>query len=301
MLKGSIPALITPFTPTGEVDFSALSALMTWHCEMQSDGIVLCGSTGESATLSHEEKLEIFSVAVKTVQGRIPVIAGTGTNDTRTTLRLTQEAQELGVDACLLITPYYNRPTPEGCYLHFEEISRLGLPMILYHNPARTGSHLQPAALAHLATLPHMIAIKDATGDIPYLIDLLRISSVPVFTGDDVFVVAAMAQGCVGSISTIANVIPSEWKELCSTLSNNDFARGRAIYQHYLPLIKAMSLEPNPQCVKYALSLLQRCAARMRLPLLEPRQESKQRIELAMQETGSLDLLHNHNPLPVLN
>jgi len=185
MIEGSIVALITPFDEGGRVDFTALEKLIAWHIEEGTDGLVLCGSTGEGSSLSIEEKRAIFETAVKSGKGKITLIAGTGSNQTQESVALTQEAKNIGVDACLAIVPYYLRPTPEGCYRHFAEIAEADLPMIVYHHPGRTGIKLSADALAHICEIPQVIGIKEASGDLSLALEILRKTNKPLFSGDD--------------------------------------------------------------------------------------------------------------------
>ena len=283
MIQGSIVALVTPFTREGEVDYTTLLELIEWHIASSTDGIVLCGTTGEAPTLSHHEKICIFKQAVSVAKGKIPLIAGTGTYDTRDSVQMTKEAKEIGIDAALVIQPYYNRPTPEGCFQHFQEISKVGLPIIVYHNPIRTGMKIPINVMARIAELPCVIAIKETTGDLNYAIELMQQISTPIFAGDDVLTIPLMAVGAVGIISMVANIIPCEWKKLTTLLLARQFDEGREFFRRYYPLLKAMTLETNPQCLKYALSVMEKCDVKMRLPLIEPQDVVKQQIVAALE------------------
>jgi 4-hydroxy-tetrahydrodipicolinate synthase len=289
MFKGSIVALVTPFDAQGNVDFVTLSQLVEWHIESSTDAIALCGTTGESPTLSHEETLEVFRVAVAASQGRIPIIAGTGSNDTVKTIQLTKEAKEIGVDAALVVVPYYNRPMPEGCFQHFEALSQVGLPMILYHHPARTGIKLPVKALARILELPYMVAVKDATADLDYALELMQCTKTPLLSGDDSLLLPHMASGACGVVSIVANIIPREWKILTHLMLSDEVGKGREYFQRYYSLVKSMVLETNPQCVKYALSLMGKCLPSLRLPLTLPQEEVLQQIEKEMQAAKLLN------------
>ena len=174
MFRGSIVALATPFNEQNEVDFKNLCELIEWQIELGTDGTVLCGSTGEDPTLSHAEKLQIFKEGVPAYKGRVPIIAGTGCNDTARSVDLTLQAKAAGVDGALVILPYYNRPTPEGCFLHYQELSKIGLPLIIYDNPARTGIKLSVQSMKRLCQLPNIVGIKDATGNLDYALELIH-------------------------------------------------------------------------------------------------------------------------------
>lgn len=288
MFKGSIVALVTPFTSTNEVDYRTLGELIEWHIESATDAIVLCGTTGESPTLSFEEQVRIFQEAVLAAKGRIPLIAGTGSNNTQHAYLLTQEAKKAGVDAALVILPYYNRPTAEGCFQHFQELSKIGLPLIVYHHPGRTGIKLPVKAMARLTTLANVVAIKEASGDLDYLMELIQEIKVPILSGDDSLVLPMVAAGALGVISIVANLIPREWKILTTLLLADQLDEAREFFYRYYPLTKSMVLEVNPQCVKYALSAMGKCSSSLRLPLVEPQESVKRQI---LQELIKTNLL----------
>ena len=276
MFKGTIVALATPFTEQDQVDFRALCELIEWHIDSGTDAIVLCGTTGEAPTLSNTEQIAIFKEGVLTSKGRIPIIAGTGTYNTNQCIEITHAAKKAGVDGALVVVPYYNRPTPEGCFQHFQAISKVGLPMIIYHHPGRIGIKLPVKALLRIAEIPNVVAIKDSTADLDYMIELIQQTSLPILTGDDTLVLPTIAVGGVGVFSVVANLIPQEWKQLTSLLLNDKSKEARELFRQFFPLAKSMFLETNPQCVKFALGMLGKCSSKMRLPLIEP-QESTQR------------------------
>lgn len=277
--KGSFVALATPFTEKGEVDLEAIAGLIEWHIASETDGIVLCGTTGESPTVTHEEKLSIFKLGAEVAAGRIPIIAGTGSNDTRSAVSLTEEAQGCGVDGALVVVPYYNRPTPEGCLLHFAEVAKVGLPLIAYHHPGRTAVKLPVETLAEIASLPSVAAVKEGSCDLDYATELLSRTATPIFTGDDSLLLPFMSVGAIGVISIVANIIPQQWHHLTQLMLKGNAEEARALFFPIFPLVKSMVLETNPQCVKYALSLMGKCGAKMRLPLVEPKQATKELIE----------------------
>lgn len=288
MFKGSIVALATPFDEQGNVDFKTLAELVEWQIESSTDAIVLCGTTGESPTLSPEETLRIFETGVLVSSGRIPIIAGTGTNHTAKAAEVTQQAKEIGVDGALVVLPYYNRPMPEGCFQHFQELSKVGLPMIVYHHPARTGIKLSIKTLSRIAELPNVVAIKDATGDLDHALELMHQIKTPVLTGDDSVALPLMAAGAMGVISIVANIIPRQWKLFTTLMLSDEVAEGREYFKRYYSLVKSMVLETNPQCVKYALSLMGKCSPSLRLPLTEPDDAVKLQIEKEMRKAGLL-------------
>lgn len=288
MFKGSIVALATPFTEQNEVDYKALHELIEWHMDSSTDAIVLCGTTGEAPTLSHEELVKIFKEGVIAAKGRIPLIAGTGSYDTRHALQLTEDAKRAGVDGALVVLPYYNRPTPEGCIQHFQVLSEVGLPMIVYHHPGRMGIKLPVKALARIADIPNVVAIKDATGDLDHTLELIHQIDIPVLSGDDTLVLPMMAAGAVGIISIVANIIPREWKILTTLMLADQLDEAREFFRRYYSLVKSMVLETNPQCVKYALSAMGKCSSKMRLPLIEPQEATKQQIMSELEKANLL-------------
>lgn len=285
MFKGSIPALVTPFTDAGEIDYASFDALVQWHVEVETDALVICGITGECPTLTAEENQALIARAVRITQGAIPIIAGTGSASTRLTIEQTECAQKAGADACLVIVPYCNRPTAAGCMAHYQAVSQVGLPMIVYHHPSRTNVKLAVDALAEILSLPHVVGVKEGSADLVYTTELCQRTKVPLLCGDDILTPALMGIGACGVISIVANVIPRQWKVLCAHFLNGDFTVGRTLFRQYQTLIESLTLEINPQCVKYALSLLEKCKPHMRLPLVEPRGETKRKIEEAIQET----------------
>lgn len=284
MWQGCFVALVTPFTSSGEIDFSALRALVSWHLQEKTDGIVVCGTTAETPTLSDEEQEAILQTVLDEVKGRIPVIMGTGTNDTRKSVQKTERAKQLGADGCLVIVPYYNRPTPEGCFLHYQAIACVGLPMIVYLNPVRTAVHLSVEAVVRIAALPQVVGIKDCTGELQYVKELIANTRKPVFSGDDILTLPIMRMGGVGVISMVSNLIPNLWREFVALLKEEQFSQAEELEKCCINLCQSIILETNPQGVKYALSLLGRCQSFMRLPLIEPRLATKDAIRSALEE-----------------
>jgi len=294
MFKGSIVAIVTPFTQGGEVDYAAFKELVDWHVVEGTDAIVCCGTTGEAPTLSSEEQIQIFKTALDVSKKRVPIIAGTGTYDTRKTVERTQKAKELGVEGCLVVVPYYSRPTPEGCIAHYTEVDKVGLPMIVYHHPGRTGVRLSAEALAEIAKLPSVVALKEASGGLELIQEIKQISDIAIFSGDDTLTFEMMKLGAVGGISIVANVIPKAWKEIVESFLQGNHERAKELNTLYAPLVEAMVLETNPQCVKYAVSLLGKCKPYLRLPLLEPRKANKLAILQALTEHASVkSLMHS--------
>lgn len=276
MLSGSIVALITPFTKENKIDKKALETLIHWHVENKTDGIVCFGTTGEGWALSQREKLEVLKIALDVSQKKIPIIAGTGTYDTKKTYGLTKKAYDMGADAALVVVPYYNRPSQEGIFYHFKEISKIGIPIILYHHPGRTGVWVKKETFERLSNLKNIIAIKEASGDKAFIKDLIQLKKFPVFSGDDILTEFVLRQGGVGNISIIANIIPKIWKNFICKREN--------MTEMLKELCSIMVLETNPQCVKYALSLMKKCMFKTRLPLVIPQEKNQKIIEKTLKK-----------------
>ncbi len=284
MLEGSLVALVTPFFEDGSIDFTSFCKSVSWQIEQGTKGLVICGSTGESSTLSSLEQEELISLAVKEAKGRIPIIAGTGSNDTRVAVERTLKAKNAGADASLLIFPYYNRPTFEGCLRHLQKVNECNFPFLLYHNPGRTGGRFSPAQLAEFLTIENTIGIKEAAGDVDHCLEVMRLSSKPLFSGDDTLSLPLIASGARGSISIIGNLVPKEWSLFIKYALEGNFTKARELYYFFAPLCKAMFLETNPQCIKYAMSLEGYCKPHMRLPLVVPKEQIRKQIAETYQD-----------------
>ena len=270
MIKGSIVAIVTPMFEDGSLDRDSLRKLLDWHIAEGTDGIVIVGTTGESATVSPEEHCELVKLAVDHVARRIPVIAGTGGNSTVEAIALTRHAKEVGADASLQVVPYYNRPTQEGMYRHFRTIAEaVDLPIILYNVPGRTVADMGNETIARLAPIDNIVGVKDATGNIGRGIDLLRMvdKSFAVYSGDDATAMALMFCGGAGNISVTANVAPRAMHELCAAAMAGDIARAIEINNRVLDLHGKLFIEPNPVPVKWALAEMGKMPAGLRLPL----------------------------------
>ncbi|MES2200273.1 MAG: 4-hydroxy-tetrahydrodipicolinate synthase, partial [Chlamydiota bacterium] len=260
MLQGSIVALITPFLADGEIDLPSFRKLVSWQIEQGSNALVICGSTGESSTLSSQEQKQLIEIAVLEARGRVPIIAGTGSNDTRVAVERTNLAKEAGADGCLVIFPYYNKPTLEGCTAHFEKISQCNLPFIIYHHPGRTGLCFSPKELANLCTLPNVTGLKEASGNVEAALEFMRFSKVSLFSGDDSLALPLIAMGAKGSISITGNIRPREWAYFIQRALIGDIEGARQLYSSLSSICRVMVLETNPQCIKYAMSLEGHCA-----------------------------------------
>lgn len=291
LFKGSIPALVTPFR-NGKVDEKAFVALVERQIAAGTHGVVVCGTTGEASTLSHEEDMAVVELCVKTVAGRIPVIAGTGSNSTVEALGLLQHAKKVGAHAALIVNPYYNRPTQEGVYAHYKTLTEaVQLPIFLYNVPGRTGSDMSVELVARLSQLPNVIGIKDASADLSRVArhsSLCKQGFIQI-SGEDPSAVAFNAQGGVGCISVTANVAPEQCAKMQEATLRGDYAEARRINDTLARLHRAMFLEASPAPAKHALSLLGLCADELRLPLVPVQSQAvKDEIKAAMQEAGVL-------------
>lgn len=291
MISGSMVALVTPMDAQGGLDWDTLSKLVDFHLQEGTNAIVAVGTTGESATLDVHEHVEVIRRVVDQVAGRIPVIAGTGANSTREAVELTQNAKSVGADACLLVTPYYNKPTQEGLYQHFHHIAEnVAIPQILYNVPGRTACDMLPETVERLSKVANIIGIKEATGDLQRAQDILnRVSSdFLVYSGDDATAVELMLMGGKGNISVTANVAPRAMAELCAAAMRGDAATARAINERLMPLHKNLFIESNPIPVKWALHEMGLMQDGIRLPLtwLSPR--CHEPLRQAMRQSGVL-------------
>lgn len=270
MIQGSMVALVTPMTPDNSLDWPALRKLVDWHLEQGTNAIVAVGTTGESATLDIEEHLDVIKAVVDQVNGRIPVIAGTGANSLTEALELTEGAERAGADACLLVTPYYNKPTQEGLYLFHKTIAeRVKIPQYLYNVPGRTGVDMLPETALRLAAIPNIKGIKEATGDMVRAKTLIEQSPEDfiVISGDDATAVELMLLGGRGDISVTANVVPRAIADLCALAIEGQTEQARALNDRLMPLHNAMFVEANPIPVKWALMQMGRVQSGIRLPM----------------------------------
>ena len=291
MFKGSITALITPFRD-GAVDDDAFRAFVDWQIGEGTAALVPCGTTGESPTLSHDEHMRVVEICVEAAAGRVPVIAGTGSNSTAEAIRLTRHAREAGAAAGLVVMPYYNKPTAEGQYRHYKAIhDAVDLPILIYNIPGRSVVDMSVETMARLAELPRIVGVKDATADLARPM-LTRLAIGPEFcqlSGEDITVVPFLAQGGHGCISVTANVAPRLCAELHAAWAARELDKVNALNERLTPLHRALFVESSPGPVKYAVSLLGRCAAEQRLPLCEVAESTKQRVRAAMQSAGLLN------------
>lgn len=285
---GSMVALVTPFRD-GKVDWAALEALVEAQVDAGQSGLVPCGSTGESATLSHEEHTEVVAFTVKRARGRVPVIAGTGSNSTAEAVRLTREAEKAGAAGALLISPYYNKPTQAGIVEHYRAVANAsGLPLIAYNIPGRTSSTIEPETLARLGEIPTMVAVKDSTGSLDRVMDTIAAcgDSLAVLSGDDSLTLPILALGGRGVISALANVLPREMADLARLGLEGRWDDARRLHYRMLPMMRACFLETNPIPVKAALAMLGRCSDEVRLPLLPMSEAPRERLRRALRDFG---------------
>jgi len=291
MIKGSLVAIVSPMREDGSLDYDAYRRLIEWHIAEGTNGIVAVGTTGESPTVDHEEHCELIRVAVETVRGRVPVIAGTGGNSTAEAIELTAYAKGVGADATLQVVPYYNKPTQEGLYQHFRKVAEtVDLPVILYNVPGRTVADLATETTLRLTQVPGIVGLKDATGDLARVSDLLKRApkSFAVYSGNDDTALALMLLGGHGVISVTANVAPRLMSELCKSALSGDLSGARALNNRLLPLHLKLFVEPNPIPVKWALAKTGRIGGGIRLPLVQLSAANQPVVEAALRELGLL-------------
>jgi 4-hydroxy-tetrahydrodipicolinate synthase len=291
MIKGSIVAIVTPMFEDGSLDKESLRKLLDWHVAEGTDGIVIVGTTGESATVSPEEHCELIRLTVEQIGGRIPVIAGSGGNSTSEAIALTRHAKAVGADATLQVVPYYNRPTQEGMYRHFKAIAEaVDIPVILYNVPGRTVADMANETVVRLSSVDNIVGLKDATGNVGRGIELLREvdKSFAVYSGDDPTAMALMFCGGAGNISVTANVAPRAMHELCEAAMSGQIARAVEINNRVLSLHSKLFIEPNPVPVKWALTEMGKMPSGLRLPLAPLSAHYHDTVRAALRESGVL-------------
>lgn len=291
MFSGSMVALVTPMLENGAIDFNALQELLEWHIDAKTSAIVAAGTTGESATLDPEEQFELISFIVKKVAKRIPVIAGAGTNSTKTTLALSNNAKRAGADACLLVTPYYNKPTQLGLYEHYKTIAEtVSLPVILYNVPGRTACDLLPETVEALSKVKNIIGIKEATGQLARAVDIMKRcpKSFELYSGDDPTAIELMQHGARGVISVTANIHPEKMARMCDDMAGGNITSAKKINEELNLLHHKLFLEANPIPSKWALQQMNKIASGIRLPLLPLDPKFHQEVKEAMLHAGVL-------------
>lgn len=290
MFSGSYVALVTPFK-NGKVDEETLVKLVEFHAANGTAGIVPCGTTGESATLSYEEHERVIDISVKAARGRLQVIAGTGSNSTDEAITLSRYAEKAGCDAVLLVSPYYNKPTQKGLYLHFKAVAdSIKIPVILYNIQSRTGVNMEPATIARIAAdCKNVAAIKEASGSLDQMAQVIaRCPSMDVLSGDDALTLPLLAIGGKGVVSVIANILPRETADLVTAFQAGDLARARELHYKLMGVVKSMFIETNPIPVKTAMGMLGMCSPDLRLPMCSMDEANRAKLEQALRDYGIL-------------
>ena len=287
IFKGSAVAIVTPFNKENKVDYEKLKELIEWHIEEKTDAIVICGTTGEASTMTNEEKEKAIKFTVDTVNKRIPVIAGTGTNNTEASIEMSKYAESVGVDGLLLITPYYNKTTNKGLFKHFEAINNaVNTPIILYNVPSRTGVNISPNQLLELSKLKNIVAIKEASGNISQIAEMKALcgKNIYIYSGNDDQIIPVMSLGGLGVISVLANVIPNETHEMTKAFLDNNLDKALKLQLQNINLIKALFIETNPVPVKTALNLIGKDVGDFRLPLCEMDESNLESLKRTLKE-----------------
>lgn len=290
MFEGTYTALITPFRD-GEVDFTALASLVERQVAAGIDGLVPCGSTGESATLSHDEHERVIAFVIEKVNGRVKVVAGTGSNSTRESCKLTRFAAEHGADGALLIAPYYNKPTQDGLYAHYAAIAEASaLPQLVYNIPGRSAVNILPETLARLARVPNIVGVKEASGSLEQIAHVIELCGpdFSVISGDDSLTLPILAVGGRGSISVTSHLMPQRFAELVKAALAGDFARARLVHYELLPLWRALFSETNPIGIKAALAMTGACNEELRLPLTKLTDGNRDRLKKVLESMGAI-------------
>jgi 4-hydroxy-tetrahydrodipicolinate synthase len=288
MFQGSIVAIVTPFK-NNKLDEKALTDLIEWHIDEGTNAIVPCGTTGESATLEYDEHYRVIELTIQAVNGRVPVIAGTGANSTDETIMMTGKAKKLGADGALLVVPYYNKPTQEGLYRHYKAVAEaVDIPIVLYNVPGRTALNMVPQTVARLAEMRNIVAIKEASGNLAQVSEILRLcgDSLTVLSGDDFTTFPLMTLGGKGTISVSANVAPKDLSAMCGALNDGNYDDARTLHFKLEPLNKGMFIETNPISVKTALSMMGKIEEEMRLPLCPMSPENKEKLRIIIKDYG---------------
>ena len=292
VFKGTGVAIVTPFQENGDVDYGKFAELVEFQVKNGTDAIIVCGTTGEASTLTHEEHLDVIRYCVEKVAGRVPVVAGTGSNCTQTAVYLSQEAEKSGVDALLLVTPYYNKATQKGLYQHFKAVAdAVKIPAILYNVPSRTGCNILPETVVKLCSeVENIVGVKEASGNISQVMKLMALADgkVDLYSGNDDQIVPLLALGGKGVISVLSNVAPKETHEICSKFFEGDLEGSRMLQLKALELCEALFCEVNPIPVKKALNLMGMGAGALRMPLSEMDEGNVPKLEKAMKNFGLL-------------
>jgi len=293
MFEGSIVAMITPFDQNNKIDEQGIEELVEFHVKNGTDGIVPCGTTGESPTLSHEEHKKVIELTVKAVAGRVPVIAGTGSNSTEEAIDLTASAKELGADAVLLVMPYYNKPSQKGLYEHFKTIAeKVDIPGIIYNVPSRSGVNMLPSTLAELAELKNVVAVKEASGNLEQMAEVMYLcgKNITLLSGDDKILLPVLSIGGKGVISVVANIIPKEVSQMVKEFQKGNYQEAQDLFfKTIYPLSRAMFYETNPIPVKTAVRLMGLPAGNLRLPMIDMEDSHFQQLKKDLKEFNLLE------------
>jgi len=287
-IKGAITAIVTPFKG-GLFDEKAYEGLIDWQIREGIHGLVPCGTTGEASTLDYEEHYRVIEVAIKAVNKRVPVIAGTGSNSTDETIEITKKAKELGADAALIVTPYYNKPTQEGLYRHYKTVAEaVDIPIVLYNVPGRTSVNMLPSTVARLAEVKNIVAIKEASGDMKQVSEIIRLCGdrLSVISGDDFTTLTLLALGGKGVISVSSNVAPGLVAEMLNAWERDDIKKAREIHYRLEPLNAAMFIETNPIPAKTALAMMGKISEEIRMPLCEISKANRDKLEGVLKAMG---------------
>jgi 4-hydroxy-tetrahydrodipicolinate synthase len=288
MFSGAIVAIVTPFRK-GKVDEKSLRELIEFQIKNGTDGIVPCGTTGESSTLSHEEHDRVIEIAIDAVKKRVPVIAGTGSNSTDEAMRLTKHAHEAGADGALMVCPYYNRPTQEGLYQHFKIIAEsVPIPIVPYNIPSRTGVNLMPETVARLAKISNIVGIKEASGSLKQMQDVISLcgEKFDVLSGDDFFTFPLLSIGGRGVISVVSNIVPADMAAMVDAFEARDIKKAKELHHKLVPLIDALFIETNPVPVKAALSMMGKISYDVRLPMYKMSDSNYEKLKAVMKNYG---------------
>ena len=290
MFEGSLVALVTPFK-NGRLDEEGLRRNVRFQIENGTQGLVPCGTTGESPTLSEEEESRVIEIVVEEARGKIPVVSGTGTNSTRKTIEKTQRAKKMGSDGALLVSPYYNKPTQEGLFRHFREVAEnVDLPLILYNIPGRTAVNIEPETIERLSQHKNIVGVKEASGSLDQVSRIVNLCGdrITVLSGDDSLTLPMMAVGAKGVISVLANIVPKDLREMIHAFLKGELVRAREIHHRLFSLFKVMFIETNPIPIKSAMDLLGMPAGEVRLPLVPLSNGNLQKLKKALEEYGLL-------------
>lgn len=287
MFKGSFTALVTPFDKDGHIDEAKFGELIDFQIENGINGVVPCGCTGEAATLSHAEQKKLIKIAVEAVNKRVPVIAGTGSNSTEEALDLTEHAKKAGADGALIITPYYNKPTPKGQLLHYEKIAKaVDIPIILYNVPSRTGISMKPEVVAELSEIDNIVAIKEASGSLEQVSQILSLCNITVLSGDDSLTLPMLSVGAKGVISVAGNIVPEEVTNMVNAFFEGKTEKATELHYKLYPIFKGIFIETNPISVKTAMMFMDMLNGVLRLPLCPMTEENQEKLKDILIEAG---------------